>query len=314
MKKILFACFSLVVMLSSCISKSTQEHSEPILKLRVGVMPSVDHLPLAIAAEQHYFDSLGLEVEFVKFNSPMERDAALQADELDVTISDYTTVMLQNEKGLPIQLLWAMDGQFSFIANQASAIKGIEELKGKKVGLSSNTVIEYATDKLLGARGIQPTEVEKVEVQKIPLRLEMLAKGELDAAVLPEPFVSIARQRGLTDLSHGLLVGDKVLRITALAVYTKNLEAKTEALRRLQKAYNQAIDYLNNTPQEVWASVIATHMGVEEGLAKSMNFPKFGYAQAPSKEDIEDVTKWLQTKGLIPAIYTGSEAVLSLAD
>lgn len=313
MKKILFSLFTLLCLLASCTGQGKQQE-EQTLKLRVGVMPSVDHLPLVVAWEQFYFDSLGLQVEFVNFNSPMERDATLQAGELDATISDYTTVMLQNQKGLPVQLLFATEGQFSFIASQPSGISSVEALKGKKVGLSSNTVIEYATDKLLADKGISPNEVNKVEVQKIPLRLEMLAKGELDAAVLPEPFVSIARQRGLTDLSNGLTVGGETLRITGLAVYTKDLEAKQEALKRLQKAYNRAVDYLNQTPQSAWEHILVAQLRVEEGLAKTMTFAPFSYADRPTKADISAVAEWLKAKGLIPAEYSGEEAVLSLAD
>ena len=186
MKRIYTLILASLALLSSCTGNKKAE--ENVETLRIGVMPSVDHLPLAIAQEQHYFDSLGLNVELVRFTSPMERDAALQAGELDGTISDYTTVMTQNAKGLSVKLLSSTDGLFSFIVNPKSGINTLADLKGKKVALSSNTVIEFATDQVLAKAKLEPTDITKVEVQKIPLRLEMVAKGEVDAAILPQPF------------------------------------------------------------------------------------------------------------------------------
>ena len=132
MKRIYTLILASLALLSSCTGNKKAEDVET---LRIGVMPSVDHLPLAIAQEQHYFDSLGLNVELVRFTSPMERDAALQAGELDGTISDYTTVMTQNAKGLSVKLLSSTDGLFSFIVNPKSGINTLADLKGKKVAL-----------------------------------------------------------------------------------------------------------------------------------------------------------------------------------
>ena len=127
MKRIYTLILAALALLSSCTGNKKAEDVET---LRIGVMPSVDHLPLAIAQEQHYFDSLGLNVELVRFTSPMERDAALQAGELDGTISDYTTVMTQNAKGLSVKLLSSTDGLFSFIVNPKSGINTLADLKG----------------------------------------------------------------------------------------------------------------------------------------------------------------------------------------
>lgn len=310
MKRIFLALVALIGLLSSCGGSKTNESTAEVL--RIGVMPSIDHLPLALALEQHYYDSLGLQLELVRFNSPMERDAALQAGEIDGTVSDYTTVMLQNQKGLPVQLLFAMDGTFAFVTNPAAGIGSIADLRAKRVGLSSNTVIEYATDKLLAEAQMQPTDVEKVEVQKIPLRLEMLAKGELDAAVLPQPFAQIALDRGLAHIPGVLGVGSGQMHVTALALHADKVRDKGPAVLKLVEGYNRAADYLNNHDISQWAAVAARELKVDEAVVSRMSFGLFGHAMAPAASDIEAVAKWLQAKGLIPASYTGQEALMPL--
>lgn len=310
MKKLFIAFVTLVTLLSSCGGAKSSDAAKEIL--RIGVMPSVDHLPLAVAIDQQYYDSLGLAVELVRFTSPMERDAALQAGEIDAAVSDYTTVMLQNQKGLPVQLLFATDGIFSFITSPTAGIKGIVDLRGKKVGLSSNTVIEYATDKLLAEAAMLPSDVEKVEVQKIPLRLEMLAKGELDAAILPQPFAQIALERGLAAISGVLGVGEGQLHVTALAVHTDNTKDKQAALTKLVEGYNKAVDYLNNSEITKWSAVAARELKVEVSVVERMSFGLFTPATAPQSKDITAVAEWLQAKGLIPTTYMGQEAIMPL--
>lgn len=310
MKRILFALVALIGLLSSCGGSKTNEQAGDVL--RIGVMPSIDHLPIAIALEHGYYDSLGLQLELVRFSSPMERDAALQAGEIDGAVSDYTTVMLQNQKGLPVQLLFAMDGTFAFVANPAASINSVVDLRGKRVGLSSNTVIEYATDKLLAGVQIQPKDIEKVEVQKIPLRLEMIAKGELDAAVLPQPFAQIALDRGLVHIPGILGVGAGQIHVTALALNADKVKDKRAAISKLVVGYNKAADYLNNNAISQWAAVAARELKVKEDVVSRMSFGLFAPATAPAASDIEAVAQWLQAKGLIPTSYTGQEALMPL--
>lgn len=310
MKRILFALVALIGLLSSCGGGKTNEQAGDVL--RIGVMPSIDHLPMAIALERGYYDSLGLQLELVRFSSPMERDAALQAGEIDGTVSDYTTVMLQHQKGLPVQLLFALDGTFAFVANPSAGVASVADLRGKRVGLSSNTVIEYATDKLVAEAGMAATDVEKVEVQKIPLRLEMLAKGELDAAVLPQPFAQIALDRGLSHIPGVLGVGAGQLHVTALALNADKLRGREATLLKLIAGYNKAADFLNGQPISEWSAVAARELKVDEEVVNRMSFGLFAHATAPAASDIEAVAKWLQTKGLIPASYTGQEAIMPM--
>ena len=75
--------------LSSCLTGGRKAGAQPALIL--GIMPSVDYLPIAIASEQGFFDD---SVELVRFSSPMERDAALQTGSVDGSITDYMSAML----------------------------------------------------------------------------------------------------------------------------------------------------------------------------------------------------------------------------
>ena len=299
MKRIYTLILAALALLSSCTGNKKAE--ENVETLRIGVMPSVDHLPLAIAQEQHYFDSLGLNVELVRFTSPMERDG---------TISDYTTVMTQNAKGLSVKLLSSTDGLFSFIVNPKSGINTLADLKGKKVALSSNTVIEFATDQVLAKAKLEPTDITKVEVQKIPLRLEMVAKGEVDAAILPQPFAQIAQEKGLVALKDVLLPGSEETLVPGLALDSKRTEGKDAAIQKLIKGYNQGADYLNNNEIAHWAPVVAKELKVDENVVSHMSFGYFSPITSPQAKSIDAVAKWLKAKGLIPNDYKAENCIM----
>jgi len=69
-------------------------------------------------------------------------------------------------------------------------------MKGKDIAISTNTIIEYATDKILEKYGLSPDDVNKVAVPQIPARLEMLQSGKIDAATLPDPLATVAMKNG----------------------------------------------------------------------------------------------------------------------
>ena len=103
----------------------------------------------------------------------------------------------------------------------SSHITKLSELKGKLVGVNAPLNIDYLLDvSVLKENGIDPQDVEfptgkdKASAQyddggaiPFPFMAQDLAKGEMAAATLPEPFASIAEQQfgavPLTDLNQG---------------------------------------------------------------------------------------------------------------
>ena len=76
---------------SACASGSTGG------KLRVGLLPIVDVLPIYVADSEGLFKAQNLDVELSLFASALERDAALQAGQLDVELNDLVSAVLLNK-------------------------------------------------------------------------------------------------------------------------------------------------------------------------------------------------------------------------
>lgn len=75
----------LVALFISCTNKSKKTAENDNI-LNIGVMSSMDYLPLAVAQENGFFEKEGVIVKINKFYSANERDAAFQSGNLDGTI------------------------------------------------------------------------------------------------------------------------------------------------------------------------------------------------------------------------------------
>ncbi len=123
--------------------------------IRIGVLPVLDTLPLIVAKEQKNFEKNGINLEIVNFQSDLERDAALQAGELDSYFGDLLNTFLLIGSGQKIKIVTtvfhtsAVSRMFGIVAAPGSGITDFSGLKGKQVAISSATVIEYLCDRFM---------------------------------------------------------------------------------------------------------------------------------------------------------------------
>ena len=299
---LLLAGALLTLLACSCTGKSKEERRLPSLK--IGAMSSMDYLPYVVAEKMGIYDSLGLEVEIVKFFSANDRDAAFRAAQVDGTVIDYTGAAIQHAAGMPLALITAHDGYFEMMAT--GGLSTMEDLREKKVGVSRNTVIDYSTDLMLRAAGMEPTDVEKPEVNKIPLRLEMMLGGELEASVFPDPFITIAKSKGFVSLSSTKALG---ISVTSTMMRREALDEKSESVKLLLEGYNLGVDFLLSHPRSEWQSILVEDAGIPEGLVDQVTLPDYRHAALPSAKDMEETLAWLHEHDLVPADYTGEGLV-----
>ncbi|MDD2476274.1 MAG: MetQ/NlpA family ABC transporter substrate-binding protein [Dysgonamonadaceae bacterium] len=291
-----------VLLLSACTNKP----SNPILKkdnsnhLHIGVMSSMDYLPLAVAQGQGLFEKEGVVVTIHKFYSANERDAAFQSKNLEGTIIDYTGAAIQRAGGVKLKLTSQCESMFVMVGYTPSGISEVSDLVGKKVAVSRNTVIDYCTDLALETFGISPDSIERVEINKIPLRLEMLRSGKIDATLLPDPFASIAYNDQSRNLEY--ILGME-MNVTGIAFYESVIEKKREAIQNFYKAYNQAVDYIKADFRSSLDHFLVSEIGFPEDLAPNAVIPEYQLAQPPVEDDLKSVEEWLKKKDLVPSNF-----------
>lgn len=309
MKKTLFLFCILFLSLYSCKSNKgevTILSEAELQSLSLGLMPTLEGLPFYIAEKKGIYDSLGLDLSFLRFNSANARDAAFLNRKMDGMITDYPSVIvLQAQHHSHISFIMRNNGYFCFITSKESRINRPQQLKQKNIAISRNTIVEYATDLLLRKSGLTLAEVNLPEISPIPLRLQMLQYGQIDASFLPDPYASIAMSNG-----HRSLVSTQELRVnfTGTAFSEKAIMKKKEAIKLLVQGYNLGVEYIRSHPQKEWAQQLI-ELGVPENLTGLIAIPSYQTASLPSKSDIGEAVLWLKAHQRIPASYTDEQLI-----
>ncbi len=296
-KHTVIALIALIV-IAGCISSGCISQEQEESKIRVGVMPDEATLPYYVAEKEGIFGNYGLDVEVVPFLSAMERDSALMAGEIDAGENDPVGVILLQNAGYDARVVslelqeTAEKMRFAIVAAPRSNISTIADLEGKKIAISSNTVIEYITDALLG-----DVRADKVEVKKVPIRMQMLLDNEVDAATLPEPLASYALYKGAK-----LIVSDAMLNRsisqTVIVFSADFIEENPKSVTKFLAAYREAVERINSDP-ESYRALLIEKIRIPEEIAGSYKIATYLQPQPYPREKFEEVLTWMQSKNLV---------------
>ncbi|MCL1815159.1 MAG: MetQ/NlpA family ABC transporter substrate-binding protein [Treponema sp.] len=274
--------------------------------LLLGVMPSMDYLPLAVAQREGYFSGTGMELKLVQFFSANERDAALQSGQVDGAVIDYTGAVLQKNGGMDLHLTSRCDAPFYIISGPNSGVNDAADLKNVRIAVSRNTVIDFCVDMTMKAAGLDPAQAKKVEINRIPLRYEMLMGGSVEATGLPDPLALMAEIEGAQVISSNRQLG---LSITGIVFTGQAIEEKKEMIQKMYVSYNLGVDYLSRNPVSTIWDILEEQMGFNPKLAGAARLTVYTPAALPPEEDVRMVIDWLAERSLINADMEASDLI-----
>jgi NitT/TauT family transport system substrate-binding protein len=302
----------LVLGLAACSApagKTTTSAEVKPAKVRIGTLPTEDSLPLWVAEKQGMFVKAGLQVELVPFASAQERDAALTAGAVDGFMGDLIAAASLRAGGVPVKVTTIMlgatpkEGRFGIAVKPGSKVTSLGQLAGKAIGTSSGTIQEYVLDQLMVQAGVPLEQVKKEEVKKLPVRLELLMSGKLEAAALPEPLLSLADKQGAKVIADD--TGDQNLSQTVLVVSQKLLDdpAGAKAMSGVLAVWDQAVAVVNKNPNS-FRGLLVDKARLPQPLAATYEVNSYPTAQLPKREQVEDVLDWMKGAGLLSADVT----------
>ncbi|QBO35262.1 ABC transporter substrate-binding protein [Periweissella cryptocerci] len=321
MKKILggvVVALAATLVLAGCgntNSKDTKSGDNKLQTVKLGVMPSTDNLPLLVAANEGLDKQNGVKIEIEPFKSAKDRDAAFQAGKVDGVISDVIALAIYEQGGMDVKVTSTTHDQFDLVADGGTSISdkngkmvdriggvnSIKDLKGKSVIIAKNGGIEYATVKMLAAAGMKESDVKMLDVPPVPARLELLNSGKASAAVLPEPFITMGEADGQHVIDSTTKIG---LNPFIIGFPAKTISAKKAAIQGFYKAYDQAVNQINNNrndPKQVakYRAMLVKNVGFPAKLTNKIKIDKFPKASQISAKDIDDAFSWAKSKGLL---------------
>lgn len=271
--------------------------------LKIGVLPASDSLALHVANDEGLFTEHGLDVELIPFQSALEQSAALRSGAIQGWFTDPIMMLNMHESGVPQYIIATMGysgsrNRFFGIAVPAdSPITSLEELKDAKVAISKNTIIEYTLDCILENRGFAREHVERVDIRQISVRLQLLLSGKIDAAILPEPLLSLVEAKGAK------VIADNTPLSMPLAITAVRKEALSpEQMQSFQMALAEAMRRVNADPDAYKKVMVGKKLLPKDAEPRYRMLtypPKRTPLPLPTEQEMEHVANWMVKEKLL---------------
>lgn len=170
--------------------------------LLIGALPIVGAAPLYLAAREGLFEQVGLHVRLQKVTSGAFAVPELLAGRLDITFSNHPSLIQNFAARGPARILAegsrAAPDNFAVVAPHNSPLREVRDLRGRRVAVNAfHNIATLTINVQLQSSGIRADEVQYVQMDFAEMTGALLA-GAIDAAFLPEPFLSAA------EIHHGV--------------------------------------------------------------------------------------------------------------
>ncbi|HEY64890.1 MAG TPA: ABC transporter substrate-binding protein [Caldilineae bacterium] len=289
--------------------QATPMPAEEMPTLKIGTQPWIGYGPWWIAKEKGFFEDHGIHVELIDFVTDQDLNAALAAGQFDgANIATHTSAYLINA-GVDLKLVLLEDASFEADAIIAGpGIEAITDLKGKRVAFEEGTTSDLLLSYALMQNGMTKDDIEVVPMPAADAGAAAVA-GRVDAAVTYEPYISAALAKGegyriiySAAVKPGL-IGD------FLAFPQSVLEKKGDQVRAMLLAWQDAIDFLREHPEE-GQQIIADAVGsdIEEFKVAWKGIKLYDLAEnkeqfaGPIQETYREVMQVLLASGAVESV------------
>ncbi|MBW6469030.1 MAG: ABC transporter substrate-binding protein [Coriobacteriia bacterium] len=323
-RRVVAVVCALVLGASAVSGCSSQQETQPLTTPRVpepvpvviGTLPTEDMLPLWIAEREGLFAEYGLDsVEIVTFEAVQERDAAFAAGDIDAFACDIVAAAQFEAGATPVTIATVLlgavpaEGRFGVVAAPDSGYTDIIALADVPVATSVNTIEEYVFDGLMRQAGVPAGDVAIEVVATASTRQGLLMQGELKAAVLPEPLLSLAESEGATLLADDT-TGENLSQ-TVLVFSDEYLSeiGGVDTMAALLKVWDAGVEIVNADP-DAWRDLLVEQARVPEPIKDTYRINAYPTAQIPTTAQIDAVIDWMREKGTLQREITYEDLVL----
>jgi NitT/TauT family transport system substrate-binding protein len=210
-----------------------------------------------IAEDRQFFAQNGLSLSLYRSDSGAAAldDMLSGKADLAVSVSEFPLVR-KTFQGTSARAMASMDkAEYIFIvARKDRGIRNPPDLQGKRIGTVAGSIAEFYLGRFLSLQGLGIGDVEYVSIRTPPETANALVDGDIDAAVLAQPYADLARDSlGGNAISWPAQSNQPLY---ALVVSTEGWIAEhPEEVTRFLKALSLAEEYALLHPDEARAIV-----------------------------------------------------------
>jgi len=269
----------------------------------VGMLPILPTAALHAGIEEGFFEEEGLELELETGQGGAALLPAVAAGEMDFATSNPVSLLQAREKGLDVRAFahWTSvntegEDASAVMAPKGSGIESPADLAGKQVavntleGMGGLTIREAVRQD-----GGDPDAVDFVELG-FPDMPAALDQGNIDAAWVPEPFITLILDSGghvVTYPGQEAVAGHPTqLFFTSGQV----VESDPELVEAMTSAVNKTLEFAEENPDAV-REAAAEVLEMDPQLVERVRMEEFG--SDLRKEEVTRLGELMREDGLL---------------
>jgi ABC-type nitrate/sulfonate/bicarbonate transport system substrate-binding protein len=197
------ACVALVALVPAGVAAaSRQEQQRSLETVTIGMLPVEPTMQAAYADARGFFARQGIEAKISVLADPAQIPAAVLSGTVQFSSFSVGGIATLKARGAPIRMIASgaiyrpTAPTTAIVAAPGRQIARARDLAGKTIAIDArNTIAHVGLLKWLKRNGLSADDVSLVELPFAQM-IGPLRRGQFDAAVLPEPFLTLATQRG----------------------------------------------------------------------------------------------------------------------
>jgi NitT/TauT family transport system substrate-binding protein len=270
-------CTAVVVLVpaGAAVSATSGGESRAQTSVNIAMLPLEPAMQAAYAEARGFFDRQGIDARITVLTDPTQIPAALLSGDVQFAGFNVGGLATLKARGFPVRMV--ASGAVHRRGTRTSAIVAgpgkrfarARDLRGRRIAIDArNTIAHVGLLKWLKRDGVSADDVTFVEIP-FPQMLGPLARGQFDAAVLPEPFLTLATQRGARRVGAAIdsVCSDECL----LTAWIARRDVDPAVAARFRNAIQAAAVWANQKKNRAaGGAILARYAGIDRTLVARM--------------------------------------------
>jgi len=228
--------------------KQPQKYTGPVEKITLAAAEYLTGALVYVAQDQGFFKKNGLDVTIKGCSSGKACADALMAGEADISTSAGFVFVSNSFEHTDLKVFGTVATKQikELVARKDKGITNINDLKGKKIGVTKKSGAEFQLGVFLTFNGLSQQDVELVDLRP-PQIVEAISNSDIDATFTWDPYLyKIKNELGENAVSWSG-GSDFYFVLLAKEDWIKN---NPKAAERFVRSLVQAEDYIKENPGE----------------------------------------------------------------
>jgi NitT/TauT family transport system substrate-binding protein len=272
--------------------------------LTIGIIPIAPSAAMQLGVDEGIFEKHGLDVTLETAQGGAAMLPAVSGGSMNIGVGNPLSVILAKDQGLEMQILSGYSSSLpegeditGVAANKDAGIGSWADLAGRTVAVNTvNGQGDLTIKEAVSRAGGDPEAVNFVEMpfQDMPAQLD---RGEIDAAWVPEPFLTQLVDGESTELV-GYNYQETVPGLDTMVTFSsqKFVEENPEVVEDYEAAVAEALEFAQQNPERVQETIVSL-LNMPEEVAGELRLEEFD--AETDREELEQLSELMVKYGVV---------------